>query len=109
MASTLSESATPTMDARKTSIVVRFNPTDLTTEKYDESVKRIKQAGAWPPDGMEFHVLFGSEGSLHVSEVWASRAQLDAFGERLLPILKDVGIEFTGEPEVFEVHELIKG
>ena len=90
------------------SIVVRFNPRNVTREKYDESLRRIKEAGQWPPDGMDYHVLFGSEGNLRVSEIWDSREQLQAFGERLMPILADVGIEFSGEPEIFEVHNLVK-
>jgi hypothetical protein len=91
------------------SIVVRFSPTNLTTEKYDESVRRVEEAGIWPnPDGMEYHVCFGSEGSLRLSEIWDSREQLDAFGQRLMPILADVGIEFSGDPEIFEVHNIVK-
>ena len=90
------------------SIVVRFNPTNLTTEKYDESVRRLEEAGAWPPDGLEYHVFFGSEGNLRVSEVWDSREQMEAFGARLMPILADVAIEFSGAPEIFEVHNIIK-
>jgi hypothetical protein len=90
------------------SIVVRFNPTNLTTEKYDESIRRLKEAGTWPPGGLEFHVFFGSEGNLRVSEIWDSREQLEAFGERLMPILADIGIEFSGDPEIFEVHNIVK-
>jgi len=90
------------------SIVVRFNPTNVTREKYDDSLRRIKEAGEWPPDGMDYHVLFGSEGNLKVSEIWDSREQLQAFGERLMPILADVGIEFSGDPEIFEVHNVVK-
>jgi hypothetical protein len=30
------------------------------------------------------------------------------FGERLMPVLKDVGIELSGEPEMLEIHNLIK-
>ena len=90
------------------SIVARFNPTNLTTEKYDETIRRLEEAGVWPPDGLEYHVLFGSEGNLRVSEIWASREQLDAYGERLMPILADVGIEFAGDPEIFEVHNIVK-
>lgn len=90
------------------SIVVRFNPTNVTSEKYEESLRRIKEAGEWPPDGMDYHVLFGSEGNLRVSEIWDSRDQLQAFGERLMPILADIGIEFSGEPEIFEVHNIVK-
>ena len=90
------------------SIVVRFNPTNVTTEKYDESLRRLDEAGTWPPDGLEYHVLFGSEGNLRVSEVWDSREQLEAFGKRLMPILADIGIEFSADPEIFEVHNIVK-
>ena len=90
------------------SIVARFNPANLTTEKYDESLRRIEEAGTWPPDGLEYHVFFGSEGNLRVSEIWDSRERMEAFGERLMPILADVGIEFSGDPEIFEVHNIVK-
>ena len=64
------------------SIVVRLSPTNVTREKYDEVAGRLESAGVWPsPDGLEFHVLFGSEGSLRVSEIWDSREQFEAFGE----------------------------
>jgi hypothetical protein len=91
------------------SIVVRFNPANLTTEKYDESLRRLEEADVKsPPEGLDYHVCFGSEGSLHVSEIWDSREQLAAFGEKLMPILADAGIEFSGEPEIFEIHNSIK-
>ena len=90
------------------SVVVRFHPTNVTTEKYEESLRRLKEAGEWPPDGMEYHVLFGTEGNLRVSEIWDSREKLQAFGERLMPILADIGIEFAGDPELFEVHNIVR-
>ena len=90
------------------SIVVRFNPTSLTAAKYDQTLRRLEGAGAFPPDGLDYHVCFGSDGNLRVSEIWDSREQFEAFGERLLPILAEAGIEFSGEPEIFEVHNSIK-
>jgi hypothetical protein len=91
------------------SICVRFNPADFTAEKYDESTRMLEQAGVeFPPEGLEYHVCFGSEGNLRVSEIWDSREQFEAFGERLMPVLADAGIEFSGEPEVFEVHNIEK-
>ena len=91
------------------SIVVRFNPTNVTREKYDESLRRLEEAGLWPdPAGLEVHVLFGSENDLRVSEIWSPPEQFQAYGERLQPILTDVGIEFSGEPDVFEVQNLVK-
>ena len=91
------------------SIVARFNPTNLSTETYAEANRRLEQAGLWPdPDGLEYHVCFGSEGNLRVSEIWASREQMEAFDERLMPILADVGIEFSEAPEIFEAHNIVK-
>jgi hypothetical protein len=90
------------------SIVVRFQPTSLTGEQYDESLRRLEESGGFPPDGLDYHVCFGSEGNLRVSEIWASREQLESFGERLMPLLADVGIEFSGEPEIFEVHNIVE-
>ena len=86
------------------SIVVRFNPTSLATATYDETIRRLEAGGDFPPDCLDYHVCFGSDGNLHVSEIWDSREQFEAFGERLMPILADVGIEFSGAPEIFEVH-----
>ena len=91
------------------SIVVRFTPTSLTAEKYDRTTRMLEEAGvAFPPEGLDYHVCFGSEGNLRVSEIWDSREQFEAFGERLMPILTDAGIEFSGEPDVFEVHNIEK-
>jgi hypothetical protein len=89
------------------SIVVRFAPASLTAAQYDESVRRLTESGAFPPDGMDYHVCFGTEGNLRVSEIWDSREQLQAFGERLMPLLAEVGIE-PGEPEVLEIHNVVK-
>ncbi len=58
------------------SVVVRFSPTNVTKEKYDESLQRLKEAGEFPPEGMDDHVAFGPEDNLRVSEIWDSREQL---------------------------------
>jgi hypothetical protein len=90
------------------SIVVRFLPASLTAQQYDETVRRLEQDGGdWPPDGLDYHVCFGPDGKMRVSEIWDSQEQFDAFGERLRPLLADAGIE-PGEPEVLEVHNIIK-
>lgn len=89
------------------SLVIRFAPPSLTAEQYDEVVRRLKEAGIIPADGLDYEVCFGSDDNFKVSQVWDSQEQLDAFGERLGPVLADVGIN-PGEPEVFEVHKIIK-
>ena len=90
------------------SIVVRFLPASLTAQQYDEAVRRLERDGGdWPADGLDYHVCFGPDGNMRVSEIWDSPEQFEAFGERLMPLLADVGIE-PGEPEVLEVHNIIK-
>jgi hypothetical protein len=89
------------------SIVVRFTPTGLTKEKYEQAVRRLEAAGYWPPDGLFSHCFFGSDDDLRISEIWDSREQFDAFGERLMPVLSEVGIQ-PGEPEVFGVHNIVR-
>lgn len=87
------------------SIVVRFSPVSLTTDKHTEVLDLLNEAGAWPPDGLDYHIVFGAEGDLRVSEIWDSPEQFGAFGEVLMPILSEVGIEFSSPPEVFELHD----
>ena len=55
-----------------------------------------------------YHVCFGTDGNLMFSEIWDSREQWEAFVERLMPVLADAGIEFSGEPEVFEIHDITR-
>jgi hypothetical protein len=101
-------STAPVMEARKTSILARFAPTsNVTTEQYDETIRRLEKSGDWLPEGLEYHVAFKSDGKFRASEIWDSREQFDAFGERLMPVLKDVGIE-PGKPEMLEIHNIIK-
>lgn len=89
------------------SIVVRFAPDSLSAAQYDQTVSKLEAGGDWPPDGLDYHVCFGEDGSLLVSEIWDSREQFEAFGERLMPVLEEAGIN-PGEPTVFEVHNTIR-
>jgi hypothetical protein len=95
------------MDDRATSLLVRFTPASITTEQYDESVRRLEKAGDWLPEGLELHVAFEAGGKFRVSEIWDSQEQFDAFGKRLMPILKDIGID-PGAPELLEIHNITR-
>ena len=89
------------------SFVIRFSPPSLTAEQYDEVVRRLSDQGVFPAEGLDYELCFGSDDNLKVSQVWDSQEQLDGFGERLRPILTEMGIN-PGEPEVLEVHNIIK-
>ena len=90
------------------SILVRFEPaSSVSTDQYDETIRKLEDAGDFPPDGLDYHVAFMVDGQLRVSEIWDSEEKFQAFGERLMPILADVGID-PGEPTLLEIHNVIK-
>jgi len=80
----------------------------MTTAKYDETVKRLEQAGAGAPAGRLYHVCFGDKDNLRVSDIWDSTESFERFGETLRPILLELGID-PGEPEVIEVYNILEG
>ena len=86
------------------SVLIRFAPASLTAQQYDEAIRKL---GDESPDGREYHVCVGSDDNLRVSEIWDSKEQFAAFGERLMPILAEVGIN-PGQPEFIEVHNTLK-
>jgi hypothetical protein len=89
------------------SLLARFSPPSATTDQYDEAMRRLEAEGNWPAPGLEYHCCFLVDGQVRVSEVWDSREQFEAFGERLGPLLSDIGVE-PGQPEVLEVYNVVK-
>ena len=90
------------------SIVVRFTPAGLTAEQYGRAVRMLEDQGAFPPEGLDYHVCFGADGDLRVSEIWDSEEQFAAFGKVLTPVLAEVGITRAEAPVHFAVHNIFK-
>jgi hypothetical protein len=88
-------------------IAMYFHPASFTAAQYDEVDKRLDAAGARTPQGRLHHSAFGSPDSIMVYDVWESQELFDKFGETLLPILADVGVD-PGQPDVMPVHSLIQ-
>jgi len=89
------------------SVVTRFAPESLTADQYDRVVRRLNEEGISPADGLDYEVCFGSGDNMKVSLVWDSEEQFGAFAARLMPILAELGID-PGEPEVLEVHNIVR-
>jgi hypothetical protein len=79
----------------------------MSTDKYNECTKRLKQAGAAHPPGRSYHACFGPPDKLMVFDVWSSQAAFDKFGKTLMPILQELGVE-PGQPSVMEIHKVVK-
>lgn len=88
--------------------VLRFAPQGMTAAKYDEIIRRLEAAGAGKPEGRLYHVCFGDKENLHVSDLWDSMENFEKFGETLVPILQELGVD-SGAPEVIEVYNIIEG
>ena len=89
-------------------IGIYFNPASMSAKQYDDVIKRLDAAGAGKPAGRLYHACFGSGDKLQVFDVWDSQQAFDKFGETLMPILQQVGLD-AGQPMVEQVHNLIPG
>ena len=85
---------------------IYFALTGMSAAKYNECIKRLKQAGAAHPAGRSYHASFGTSDKLMVFDVWKSQAAFDKFGKTLMPILQQLEVE-PGQPSVMEIHKVI--
>ena len=79
----------------------------MTAEQYDAILARLYEEGIQPAPGLELEVCYGSGDQMKVSVLFDSQEELDAFGARLAPILEEMKVD-PGEPEVLEVHNIIR-
>jgi hypothetical protein len=85
-----------------------FAPTSMTEDDYDELVRRLEEAGAGRPPGRMYHVCYGSGDRLEIFDVWDSPDSFVAFGQTLIPTMREMGLNPT-DPEVVEIHNLVVG
>jgi len=89
-------------------IGVYFHPASMNVQEYEDILRRLEQAGAGAPKGRLYHSSFGDPNQLMVFDVFDSRENFDAFGQVLMPILAQVGID-PGQPDIMPIHKIIKG
>jgi hypothetical protein len=87
---------------------ITFSPASMTTGQYDDCIRRLEKAGAGKPAGRLYHACFMAGSGLRVFDVWESQAAFDTFGQTLMPILKQIGVD-PGQPQIAPIHNIIKG
>ena len=85
-----------------------FAPQSMSADQYDEVTRRLEEAGQGAPAGRIYHVAFSGAGGVNVFDVWDSQESFDAFGQTLMPILAEAGVD-PGQPQVSEIHNIIEG
>ena len=90
-------------------IAVHFinKPNAETRRQYESAFRRLDALGSRHPEGRLSHVSWLVGPQLHVLDVWESQDKLDAFFQTLGPILRELGMELVGPPEVGEVVQVI--
>ncbi|MBM4411769.1 MAG: hypothetical protein FJ037_10745 [Chloroflexi bacterium] len=93
-------------------IIAVFQSPTLTQATYEESVRRLSGGrqrmmtpADWPVEGLLAHVAGQGAQGFRVVDVWESEEAFQRFGEKLMPILKAIGIE--GQPEVYPAHTVV--
>ena len=93
-------------------IVAVFQSPALTQQNYDEIVRRVtggrssmRSPADWPVPGLLSHAAGQSPTGFRVVDVWESEDAFRRFGETLLPILKDLGLD--SQPEVYPAHAFV--
>jgi hypothetical protein len=94
-------------------VAISHGPT-FTQEKYDEAVgrltggkSRMQSPADWPVEGLLVHIAGQGESGFRVVDVWESEEAFRRFGESLIPILQEIGVE--GQPEVYPTHTFVSG
>lgn len=92
-------------------VLVHEGPT-VTQARYDETVEKLtggkskmESLSDWPVDGILMHCAGQGPNGFRVVDVWESQEAVDAFGEKLGPVLAEVGI--TDPPQMYEAHAFV--
>ena len=89
--------------------IARIIDTRITSDEYDEMRVRLGMEDA-PPPGSLFHVAaLGEDGKVRIVEVWDSREQAEAWGEKVMAARTEAGFG-DGPPaiEYLEVHNIVQ-
>jgi len=86
-------------------IAVYFHPKNMSLDDFEKTHQRLIEIGAEAPEGRIHHSCMGEDGDLMVYDIWESPESFEAFGQTLMPILAELGID-AGEPSIMPIQRL---
>jgi hypothetical protein len=87
----------------------RFVKTGITPDEYNQMREKLGM-GDSPPPGSVFHAAaVGEDGKIRIFEVWDSREQAEAWGEKVMAVRAEAGFG-DGPPsiEYLDVHKVVQ-
>jgi hypothetical protein len=88
--------------------ICRIIETGATPEDYERVSDKVGARNS-PPEGGQLHIAAkGEDGTIRIIEVWDSREQAEAFGERVRAARQELGVGDGSMPpiEYLELHRL---
>lgn len=84
----------------------------ITRENYEETVRkltggkaRLESRSDWPVEGLLVHTAGEAPGGFRIVDVWESEEAARRFGEKLRPVLQEIGIK--AEPEMYPADTFV--
>lgn len=87
-------------------LAIYYPVKNMPADKFREVHRRLDAIGQANPPGRSFHVGFHVDDEIQVVDVWDDMQTFAAFGEHLMPILADLGID-PGEPQISETELIV--
>ena len=91
-------------------VIVHQGP-GLTRESYEEAVRRLtgkarlESPADWPAEGLLVHTAGEAEGGFRIVDVWESKEAVQRFGETLMPVMQELGVE--APLEIYPAHTFV--
>lgn len=92
-------------------VVAVFEGPTLTQESYSAVTRKLagkdqmESVADWPVEGLLVHVAGHGNNGFRVVDVWESEEAFARFGEVLMPILQELGIDV--QPQVYPPYALV--
>jgi hypothetical protein len=93
-------------------VVLVFESPSFTQEQYEATIpkltggkSRAESPSDWPVEGLLAHIPGQGPNGFRVVDVWESEEAVRRFGEKLMPVLAELGVE--GEPEIYPAHTFV--
>jgi hypothetical protein len=80
---------------------------DVVRKMTDGKKSRMESVSDWPVEGLLSHAAGQAGGGFRVVDVWESEEAFNRFGETLLPILQDLGVDVS--TEMYPAHAFVSG
>jgi hypothetical protein len=85
---------------------IYFEVKGMSAGDYQAVHDALAEVGQAQPEGRSFHAGFQVGDEIQVFDVWESDEAFAAFGDHLMPILAERGID-PGEPRIGEIAQVI--